>query len=257
MTAARVVLAAVPALCASLTLAASADLQATAAAAGSAPPPAAELQVVVADWRAAALGRAAEGLLCWVSGPGGDLRLDVLAPAPDPAEPAPDAPGGRREALLWRRGRGWTLVAGGGADAGLLEPWGREWRPAPAGLAGLARAVATAAPGSPRRLVLAEAPTAEPGAPTAGAAGLRPALVQRGRGGGGPGERVTVARTAGGPVRVRSSRRPGVLEVRPLASLTVAADPAAVYAPWWPLGEVLPRLPEWLPRTGTPGADGR
>jgi hypothetical protein len=149
------------------------------------------------------------------------------------------------------------LVAGAGPDAGLLEPWGREWRPAPAGLADLARAVAAADPGRPRRLVLAAAPTTESGAPEPGATGLRAALVRRGRGGGGPGERVTVTRAAGGPVRVRSSRRPGALEVRPLASLAVAADPAAVCAPWWPLGEVLPRLPEWAPRAGTPAADGR
>lgn len=224
---------------------------------GAKPAPAADLKLVVADWRAAAFGREAAGLLAWVSGPGGELRLDLLASEPGPQAAPAGATDDRREALLWRQGRGWTLVAGAGADAGLLEPWGREWRPAPPGLADLARAVAGAVPGRARGLALAEAAVDDPDATAAPGAGLRQALVRRGRGGGGPGERVTVGGGAGGLVRVRSSRRPGELEIRPNLSLAVAADPGAVYAPWWPLGEVLPGLPAWPPPAGTPAADRR
>lgn len=221
------------------------------------PVAAADLALVVAEWRAGALGREATGLLAWVSGPGEELRLDVLAPG-EGAAPAPAADdAGGRDALLWRQGRGWTLVAGSVGERGVLEPWDREWRPAPAGLADLARAVATAGPGHPRRLVVAEAAAAAPDGPPAGAPGLREALVRRGRGGGGPGERVSVTATTAGPVRVRSSRRPGDLVVRPVAALRVAADPEAVYAPWWPLGEVLPGLGDLLPAAGTRDADGR
>jgi hypothetical protein len=223
------------------------------------PVAAADLALVVAEWRAGALGREAAGLLAWVSGPGEELRLDVLAPGEGaaPASAEDDVDG--RDALLWRQGRGWTLVAGAVGERGVLEPWDREWRPAPAGLADLARAVAAAAPGHPRRLVVAEAgaAAAEPGGPAAGAPGLREALVRRGRGGGGPGERVSVTATTAGPVRVRSSRRPGALEIRPVAALRVAADPESVYAPWWPLGEVLPGLRELMPAAGTRAADGR
>lgn len=224
------------------------------------PAAAADLTLVVAEWQAGALGREAAGLLAWVTGPGAELRLDVLAPGEGggPAAPA-DAEADGRDALLWRQGRGWTLVAGAAGEPGVLEPWDREWRPAPAGLADLARAVAAAAPGRPRRLVVAEAvaAAAEPGGPAAAAPGLRPALVRRGRGGGGPGERVSVTATSAGPVRVRSSRRPGRLEIRPVVSRRVAADPASVYVPWCPLGEVLPLLPESMPPAGTRAADGR
>jgi hypothetical protein len=225
----------------------------------AAPAVAADLALVVAEWRAGALGREATGLLAWVSGPGPELRLDVLAPREGglPPQAGEDVDG--CDALLWRHGRGWTLVAGAAGEPGVLEPWDREWRPAPAGLADLARAVAAAAPGHPRRLVVAEAAavTADPGGPTTAVPGLRQALVRRGRGGGGPGERVSVTATTAGPVRVRSSRRPGALEIRPLAALRVAADPASVYAPWWPLGEVVPGLPEMMPAAGTRAAGGR
>lgn len=223
------------------------------------PVAAADLALVVAEWRAGALGREATGLLAWVSGPGEELRLDVLAPdlAGGPAPAAGDGQG--RDALLWRQGRGWTFVAGAVGERGVLEPWDREWRQAPAGLADLARAVAAASPGHPRRLVVAEAAiaTAEPGGPSVEAPGPRAALVRRGRGGGGPGERVSVTATAHGPVRVRSSRRPGDLVISPVAALRVAAAPESVYAPWWPLGEVLPGLEELLPAAGTRAADGR
>ncbi|MBK8166251.1 MAG: hypothetical protein IPK64_09860 [bacterium] len=223
------------------------------------PVAAADLALVVAEWRAGALGREAAGLLAWVAGPTQELRLDVLAPGEGGGLPPAGEAADRCDALLWRQGRGWTFVAGAAGEPGLLEPWDREWRPAPAGLADLARAVAAARPGQRGRLVVAEAvgSTAEAGMTPTAVPGLRRGLVRRGRGGGGPGERVSVDATTAGLVQIRSSRRPGALVVHPVVSLRVAADPASVFAPWWPLGEVLPGLPELTPAAGTPDPDGR
>lgn len=228
-----------------------------AASAQEAPPGFVEpLDLVLADWSARALGRQADGYLAWVRGAGGDLRFEILAPA-DPGTEGPDgvgAPGDDEEAraaLMARRGTGWTLVAGAGADPGVVAPWDREWRPAAAGLAALARAVAGAGPGGRSRLVLdgvgivgggrSSAAATGPGrqSPQRPAGTLRAALAERGRGGGGPGERLVVAGGPDGVVTVVSSRRPGALAIHPRPARKVAGDPAAVFVPWWPLSEVL------------------
>lgn len=232
----------------------------------AAPAPAVSLGLVLADWTAGAFGREAGGYLAWVEGPGGDLRVEVLEPGDGAAPPAgAAAPAASRDAealaaLLGRQGRGWTVVAGAGDEPGILAPWDREWRPAPPGLGRLARAVAAAAaaPGSRARLELA-APAAPgrsevgQGPPPGPAGGLRAVLVARGRGGGGPGERLAVEGRPDGAVLVTSSRRPGTLAIRPRPARSLAGDPAAVFLPWWPLGEVLSPAPG--SETGTsPGA---
>lgn len=216
-----------------------------------------ELQLVLGSWQARALGREARGTLAWVTGPGPELRLEAAAASDEGGEAGDPA-------TLWQRdGRGWTLVCGAPGEPGVLEPWGHPWRPAPAGLADLARAVALGKPGRPVRLVLAAADPADGSDPAAGdepaaaPAGLRTALARRGRGGGGPGERLAVSHLPGGRVRVTSTRRPGHLEIRALAAQAVAADPAEVYVPWWPLAEVLPGPLPGAPNSGTRGPDGR
>lgn len=232
------------------------------------PAPAVSLGLVLADWTAGAFGREAGGYLAWVEGPGGDLRVEVLEPGDGAAPPAgAAAPAAARDAealaaLLGRQGRGWTVVAGAAGEPGILAPWDREWRPAPGGLGRLARAVAAAAaaPGSRARLVLEEPAAPDRGEAGQGpqpgpAGGLRAALVARGRGGGGPGERLVVDGRRDGAVRVTSSRRPGALGIRPRPALRFAGDPAAVFLPWWPLGEVLAPAPAPGAETGTsPGA---
>lgn len=225
-----------------------------ASAAEAAPGLAEPLELVLAGWSARALGRQADGYLAWVRNGGGDLRLEILGPGGEGSEGA----GGSTlrdddealAALLARRGTGWTLVAGSGDNPGVVAPWDREWRPAPAGLAALARAVAGARPGSRSRLVLDGGDVAEAGSgearPGSGrpagprpAGTLRAALAERGRGGGGPGERLVVAGGPGGVVTIVSSRRPGALAVHPRPPRGVAGDPAAVFTPWWPLAELL------------------
>lgn len=206
------------------------------------------LSFVLADWQAVALGRQVAGAAGWVTAADGTLRLDLtMAAAPEDSLPEPGL------ALLSRQGRGWTLITD--ADGtGVYGAWDREWKPAPAGLTGLAiRIVAlTAATGSgpvSRRLVLAVDPAVA--AAAAGAAaeraggGFRQGLAARGRGGGGPGERVS-ARAAGdgGRVRIRSSRRPGWLDVLPRERRTAVGTPDEIFLPWWPLGDVLTFLPE-------------
>ncbi|MBK7046093.1 MAG: hypothetical protein IPH48_06160 [bacterium] len=197
------------------------------------------LILVLADWRVEALGRQAAGRAAWVTGPAGDLRVDLLVDEAG-ADPGAGAPAD----LLTRAGRGWTLVAGQG-DEGLYGAWDREWRTPPSGLAALARAVtdpawSTAAGGGSRRLVLAADPAATPEAAGAPVPAFRRAQARRGRGGGGPGERLTVSSLGTpGALRVRSSRRPGRLEVVPTARRAALGVPAEVFLPWWPLAEVL------------------
>lgn len=261
--------AAIAAGAAALALAASPGETPGAAAAAD---PATDLRFVVADWQAAAFGRGARGLLAWVAGPAGEVRLDVADPAsavdPRPGDGAPGGqPGETATGLLFRDGSGWTMVAGEWPDPGIVGPWDREWRPAPDGLADLVRAVGSARPGSRARLSLVGAErgagavrqdSPEPGRPeragpaASSRAGFRAAQAERARGGGGPGERLAVAGGPDGKVRIASSRRPGALEIRPRLALTVTGDPAAVFAPWWPLAEVLGGLPEGL-RGGVPG----
>jgi len=214
------------------------------------------LRFVRADWRAMALGRQVDGAAGWVIASDGTLRLDLTVS--DPMNDAAPEPG---MALLARQGRGWTLITS--ADgAGVYGAWDREWQLPPAGLAELAFQIAalTASNGSgvSRTLTLA----ADPAVATAATAGVgrfgsfRQGLVTRGRGGGGPGERVSVRASADDDrVRIRSSRRPGWLEVLPRERLTVVGKAAEVFLPWWPLGDVLTFLPGSQP--GTSGPDRR
>jgi hypothetical protein len=217
------------------------------------------LILVLADWRVEALGRQAAGRAAWVTGPAGDLRVDLLVDEAG-ADPGAGAPAD----LLTRAGRGWTLVTGQG-DEGLYGAWDREWRTPPSGLAALARAVtdpawSTAAGGGSRRLVLAADPAATPEAAGAPVPAFRRAQARRGRGGGGPGERLTVSSLGTpGALRVRSSRRPGRLEVVPTARRAALGVPAEVFLPWWPLTEVLDpgTAATREPNPGTSGSGSR
>lgn len=216
------------------------------------------LRFVGADWRAVALGRQVAGAAGWVTAADGALRLDLTITEPSD-EPAPE-PG---LALLARQGRGWTLITG--ADgSGLYGAWDREWQAPPAGLAELAFQVAAlagarVAGAAPRTLTLAADPAVASAVGAGGSragGGFRQSLVARGRGGGGPGERVSVRASADGDrVRVRSSRRPGWLEVLPRERRTALGAVAEVFLPWWPLGQVLTFLPGSSP--GTSGPDRR
>jgi hypothetical protein len=208
---------------------------------------------VLADWRAEALGRQVAGMAGWVAEPGGALRLDLTVRD----DRAGDPPPGTGEAVLARHGRGWTLVTGAGGD-GVYGAWDREWQAPPAGLSELAHEVAalSASPGdgpARRTLTLASDPTAT-AAPDRPGRGFRRALATRGRGGGGPGERVTVSGAPGdGGVRVRSSRRPGWLEVVPRERRTALGVAEELFLPWYPLGEVLTFLSAAETGTSVPG----
>lgn len=240
---------------------------------------AATLSVRVAPWRAGAFGREVGGEVAWVTGPAGELRLDVvLAEAGgDPHQRNGVAADAAAVDVLQRRGRGWTLVAVPGGDA-VFGPWDREWGRPPSGLVGLAAAVATARAGSRQQVVLgagtarraagddpramAAAGTGPRNVPASAPESFRSSLARRGRGGGGPGERLAVAAAADGScVQVTSSRRPGTLVVGPVSTQPLWADPAEVFLPWWSLSELAAAVPaaglESGDETGTPGPDRR
>lgn len=207
------------------------------------------LSLVLATWRAEALGRLATGAVGWVAASDGALRLDLIVdatPGQAPGVAADPWPG-----LLAREGRGWTLVAPPRGD-GVYGAWDREWSAPPPGLAALARGVARwsdgahaagAGSGGGESFILAAAAVAaaDVAAGQAGpeAPGLRRELAGRARGGGGPGERVRMGPLAGGGVEVRSSRRPGRLVVSPRETRPTSATCDEVFLPWWSLGEIL------------------
>lgn len=207
--------------------------------------------LVVARWRAEAFGRVAAGRAAWVTAPDGSVRIDLALDDDRPG--SPDAAGDP----LRQQGHGWTLVAGPGGD-GVYGAWDREWAVAPVGLTALVRQVVApaAAPSRPRAVVLEFDPAESvDGAPAP--ADLRRQLVQRGRGGGGPGERLTVRHDRqAGVCRVRSSRRPGALELRPEPARGVSGAVAEVFLPWWPLAEVITPVPDGA-EPGTSGPNGR
>lgn len=233
-------------------------------AVGAGPAPAQEtparsaepLTLTLARWRAEALGRSACGLAGWILGSGGDLRWDLTV-AEDPGSTLQSGDADDWAPLLTRTGHGWTLIAPA-SGTGVFGAWDREWAAPPAGLAALARRVATCVDNGPsrstegsRRLTLFSDPVAgdEPAAVTA-AGRFREGMSHRGRGGGGPGEVVTVgARAAAGGVRVRSSRRPGWVEVTAVERRPAAGSADEVFLPWWSLGELT--LPASLPPAGT------
>lgn len=212
------------------------------------------LAVVLATWRAEALGRAASGTAGWVNGCDGTIRLDLSADSRPGAEDL-SARGDPWQALLSRAGQGWTLVAPA-AGEGLYGAWDREWRAPPAGLAALARGVVRwaadghAPRGGPAFVLAAvddQAPAEKSSVGTSPR--LRPELASRARGGGGRGEVARLAPGRGGAIVVRSSRRPGRLVVTPLERRGTGASPEEAFLPWWSLGEILALPPRTEPGT--------
>ncbi len=191
----------------------------------------------VGGWRLATWGFHGDGICAWVSGPLG-LRLDVAAAAVG-ADPAASA--GR----LWEQtGEGWTFVCG--AVDGTFGPWSEPWRPLAPGprraLAELAAAVAAATTGTgteTSRLALRW------NDPPAGMSAFHAALAARAAGSGDAVETVILeAGSSPRAVRLRSSRRPGRLELWPAAGYPGAVTaPAEVFAPLWPLATFFP-VPE-------------
>lgn len=226
-------------------------------------------------WSAAAYSEKAAGTVCWIDGPDGSLRVEVLRNDRAGTMAAPDL-----SPLLNRTGDGWTLVVGPD-QIGTLNAWGHEWREVPAGLAQLVR-LATASlhsdpvppprfpfavrvgthrrsAGIPRPRVLeaflpdiehAEtwryqlAPlTLENDQPSV-VPNFRRKMTARGRGTGGVGEILIIqrARTAGQDgygLSLRSSRRPGTLHLAAAGRLAVATPEPEVFLPLWPLSQFI------------------
>lgn len=228
--------------------------------ADAAPPPVAPVATLYgAAWRAEGLGQKAAGHLCWILGPGGELRVEILqvedASLP-PGPPSGDIPA----ALLAQSGRGWTVVLGPD-DRGTWNAWGREWASAdPAlgplvrfGLLELARPGDASPPGGARKVRRTVRPAAA-AAVGGGPGRFRRGMVVRGLGQGGEGEILTLDRR---PTRavLTSSRRPGRVEIGlPVIRRGIAPPIPEAFTPLWALQEILENT---QPGPGTPGGEER
>lgn len=95
-------------------------------------------------WTASAYSRHAGGIICWLPGKDGSLRIEISdAPAVSAGSVSGSAttdPLENLESILTWTGDGWTMILGPD-DTGTLNAWGREWRHVPVGLAQMARLV--------------------------------------------------------------------------------------------------------------------
>jgi hypothetical protein len=228
-------------------------------------------------WTGSVLGRTESGALCWVAGPEGALRLEILFGAESSG--IQGSPSHLLEALLQQRGQGYCLVLGEGAD-GTFNPWGEPWQRLDSAVAhwlvAVARLVADGpdAPSTsllpwrevtpatrgpefrraPGRVSLAspasrtwhaELPalkrvTGEP-ALASDTTTFRSASVQRGLGRGGSAEILRLAFSPGSPGTwtLTTSRKPGRLELSDPHRHAIRVPGLEAFAPLWPLAELL------------------
>lgn len=224
-------------------------------------------------WSAAAYSERTVGAVCWIDGPDGSLRVEVLRNDRTWAKAPPDL-----TPMMNRTGNGWTLVLGPDQN-GTLNAWGREWREVPAGLAQLVRLVTTSllsfpdppprfpfatrvgtprrSAGIPRPQVLKTflpdieradtwryqlAPLALEKDTHPEVPGFRRQMTARGRGTGGVEEILNLgwvrhAGQEGYGLSLSSSRRPGTLHLGPVGRLAVAAPEPELFLPLWPMSQ--------------------
>ena len=106
-------------------------------------PPTGQSHLTAAYWTASAYSRHAGGIICWLPGKDGSLRVEVSdspAVSDGSALGAGGNPFDNLESVLNWTGDGWTMILGPD-DSGTLNAWGREWREVPLGLAQIARLV--------------------------------------------------------------------------------------------------------------------
>lgn len=226
-------------------------------------------------WEGQALGHTVAGSCCFLFGEAGALRVEVLPGSS--SEPGPRTTTGEAlDHLLFQKGAGYTLVLGEGIQ-GTTNPWGERWNLLDAGLTPWIRTVArvTASGGvsdedigllggdaderrplpRPRFLATGTEQTRSrvyrlelPELTREGAAAIpsgdlttfRSSQIARSGGRGGDAEILQI-RIPGPdqPLVFRSSRKPGQLLVTPPVKFSVDPPDREVFAPLWPLADLL------------------
>ncbi len=210
------------------------------------------------NYRASAFSYHDHGTLVWLNGPDGMMRLDIR-------RGGTTAQGRNRlTALMEQNGEGWTAVFGG-ETAGTINAWGEQWRQPPDGLVRAARLIATVLDSGPPAFTPAKRPwragsnrvaTRKYGIPSltqanepgAAVVSFRRTQVDRGMGRGGDGDILELAWSAAGSVgssylRVRSTKRPGQLELTPDATYQVVFAMPETFVPLWPMGQLVRFVP--------------
>ena len=116
-------------------------------------PPTGHSYLSATSWTASAYSRHAGGIICWLPGKDGSLRIEISegpAVSVGPASGSGTDPLENLESVLTWAGDGWTMILGPD-DSGTLNAWGREWRHVPLGLAQMARLVTVALHDYPAR----------------------------------------------------------------------------------------------------------
>lgn len=201
-------------------------------------------------WEAEAWSHHAAGIMGWISGADGSLRLEIE-----------HGGSGRTASLLSQTGEGWTLILGPDGN-GTLNAWGREWRKVDPGLGRLAREAVgfmSRPQEGPERLRVEIPALRSGGGADSDGSGFRRSLVRRGRGRGGPGEMVILDRMEPAPdapwaFEIRSTRRPGAIRLRGAETLPLDCPVPEVFLPLWPLAEI---CGEAKKNTGTSDGRGR
>lgn len=206
-------------------------------------------------YRASVFSFQDSGTVLWLPGPDGIMRLEIRRGRAGHDALTP---------LLAQSGAGWTAILGG-QNPGTLNAWQEQWRQPPAGLAQAARLVNEALTAGPT-LSVDRKTRWRAGAhrlngrthgidslnPVSAEASSGPAFRQvvaaRGWGRGGLGDVLALRWETGAEGQashlvVRSTRRPGRLELTPLATYDVIYAMPEAFVPLWPLAQLLTLTP--------------
>ena len=230
-------------------------------------------QLHLVSWEAQILGRIQPGTACWIAGPHGALRLEILS-AGDPAA---------LENLLRQEGEGYSLILGSG-EAGTFNSWHRQWRKVDSASASWVRLVSGILSGqdsselvrsdglrlltslTQRRVgrlpchgrsqsktkirvqlpvlrdLSADPETTSRPSVSSAKSPFRQRMSHRGQGRGGPQEILTLVATdfIGQPGwQLTSSRKPGRILISSPQTWSITSPGVEVFAPLWPLAELV------------------
>jgi len=207
-------------------------------------------RIHLAEYRASVFAHRESGSFLWLAGPSGLLRLEIRRGDGQ----------GVLTALLGQEGQGWTAILDG-AENGTINAWGESWHQAPAGLGQVVRIVSEVLQSGVPSSDVTVGPWRCRGADDrsmkyrigalggsvgsgSGKSDFRERLTRRGLGRGDRDELlelkwVVAAMDTTAWLMVRSTRRPGKLELAQQYSREVVYAMPETFVPLWPLARLV------------------